>query len=104
MFDASRLRQQREFATALGEADVHLVLDTEAAELAAPAKYAGHARRVPWAWSEPLGPDRFPRTGAMHRYIDELNEQGGLSGTDIANIAGVLKATVSRWKAGTVRP
>ncbi len=59
VFDASRLKQQREFATVLGEADVHLVLDTEAAELAALAKYAGHARRAPWAWSEPLGPDRF---------------------------------------------
>lgn len=44
------------------------------------------------------------RTGAMPRYIDDLNEQGGLSGIDIANIAAVSKATVSRWKAGTVRP
>ena len=44
------------------------------------------------------------RTGAMPRYIDDLNEQGGLSGTDIANIAAVSKATVSRWKSGTVRP
>ncbi len=44
------------------------------------------------------------RSGAMPRYIDDLSEQGGLSGTDIANIAAVSKATVSRWKAGIVRP
>jgi DNA-binding transcriptional regulator YiaG len=44
------------------------------------------------------------KSGAMPRYIDELNEIGGLSGTDIANIVDVSKATVSRWKAGTVRP
>jgi transcriptional regulator with XRE-family HTH domain len=44
------------------------------------------------------------KSGAMPRYIDDLNELGGLSGTDIANIADVSKATVSRWKAGTVRP
>ena len=40
----------------------------------------------------------------MPRYIDDLNALGGLSGTDIANIAAVSKATVSRWKSGTVRP
>lgn len=44
------------------------------------------------------------KLGAMPRYIDELNELGGLSGTDIANIADVSKATVSRWKAGAVKP
>jgi hypothetical protein len=44
------------------------------------------------------------RSGAMPRYIDALNTIGGLSGTDIANIADVSKATVSRWRAGTVRP
>jgi hypothetical protein len=43
-------------------------------------------------------------SGAVPRYIDELNETGGLSGTDIANIVDVSKATVSRWKAGTVKP
>lgn len=44
------------------------------------------------------------KSGAMPRYINELNEIGGLSGTDIANIADVSKATVSRWKSGTVKP
>jgi transcriptional regulator with XRE-family HTH domain len=44
------------------------------------------------------------KSGAMPRYIEELNMIGGLSGTDIANIADVSKATVSRWKAGTVKP
>lgn len=50
------------------------------------------------------GADMNAKSGAMPRYIEELNEVGGLSGTDIANIADVSKATVSRWKAGTVRP
>jgi transcriptional regulator with XRE-family HTH domain len=42
--------------------------------------------------------------GVVSRYIDELAVVGGLSGTDIANIAEVSKATVSRWKSGAVRP
>ena len=42
--------------------------------------------------------------GTMPRYLEELNEVGGLSFTDIANIMDVSKATVSRWKAGSVRP
>jgi transcriptional regulator with XRE-family HTH domain len=43
-------------------------------------------------------------TSPVTRYIDELNEVGGLTGTDIANIAEVSKATVSRWKNGTIKP
>lgn len=41
---------------------------------------------------------------AITRYIGELNDVGGLSGTDIANIAEVSKATVSRWKSGVIKP
>lgn len=41
---------------------------------------------------------------AVIRYIDGLNEIGGLSGTDIANISEVSKATVSRWKSGAITP
>jgi uncharacterized protein (DUF2384 family) len=47
---------------------------------------------------------RSAKAGVMPRYIDELNDKGGLNGTDIANIADVSKATVSRWKSGSVKP
>ncbi len=42
--------------------------------------------------------------GAVARYIDELREVGGLKGTDIANIADVSTATVSRWSTGKLSP
>ena len=38
------------------------------------------------------------------QYVEELRETGGLKGTDIANIADVSEATVSRWAKGTARP
>jgi hypothetical protein len=38
------------------------------------------------------------------RYIDELEEVGGLKPTDIANIAQVPKATVSSWMNGSMKP
>ena len=41
---------------------------------------------------------------AVSHYIGELAEVGGLKGTDIANITDVSKATVSRWKAGDIKP
>jgi len=41
---------------------------------------------------------------AVARYLDDLQDIGGLKGTDIANITDVSKATVSRWKAGAMRP
>lgn len=76
VFDSSRFKRQRDFAADLRDADVHLVLDTEAAELAALARFEGHARHAPWAWSAPLGPDRFQDTavdvcGAMARFAVE---------------------------------
>lgn len=42
--------------------------------------------------------------GTVSRYLDELHTEGGLKGTDIANITEVSKATVSRWKSGTIKP
>ncbi len=38
------------------------------------------------------------------QYVDDLRETGGLKGTDIANIADVSEATVSRWSKGTASP
>ncbi len=38
------------------------------------------------------------------RFIGRLQETGGLKGTDIANFAGVSKATVSRWASGRKSP
>ena len=61
VIDASRLRHQSEIVGAMREAGTQIVLDTEAAELAAPAKCQGHARRAPWAREDgrPLGPEDF---------------------------------------------
>ena len=42
--------------------------------------------------------------GAIARYIEELEDRGGLKGTDIANITDTSKATVSRWRTGTIKP
>ena len=41
---------------------------------------------------------------AAARYIDTLQDQGGLKGTDIANFADVSSATVHRWKSGSHVP
>lgn len=38
------------------------------------------------------------------RFIDDLRDEGGLKGTDIANIANVSKATVSRWSNDKASP
>lgn len=42
--------------------------------------------------------------GTVARYIDQLGQSGGLKGIDIANIADVSSATVSRWKTGAQAP
>lgn len=41
---------------------------------------------------------------AVPRFLNELKTDGGLKGTDIANITEVSKATVSRWKTGDIKP
>jgi hypothetical protein len=42
--------------------------------------------------------------GAVAKLIDDLRDRGGLKGTDVANIAEVSPATVSRWSAGKALP
>ena len=41
---------------------------------------------------------------AITSFIEEIERQGGLKGTDIANITDVSKATVSRWRSGSTKP
>lgn len=41
---------------------------------------------------------------AVAQIIDTLRERGGLKGVDVANIAAVSPATVSRWTSGTALP
>lgn len=42
--------------------------------------------------------------GAVATLIDGLRQRGGLKGTDVANIAAVSPATVSRWTSGASVP
>ena len=41
---------------------------------------------------------------AVTRFIDRLQDDGGLKGTDIANFTNVSSATVHRWKIGSHAP
>jgi transcriptional regulator with XRE-family HTH domain len=43
-------------------------------------------------------------TTAVARVIEELRSRGGLKATDVANIASVSPATVSRWIASKALP
>ena len=44
------------------------------------------------------------RANPVAQFLARLQETGGLKGTDIANFAGVSKATVSRWNSGRKSP
>ena len=41
---------------------------------------------------------------AVSRILDQLRDEGGLQGKDIANIVAVSPATVSRWSNGKASP
>ena len=44
------------------------------------------------------------QTKPVAQFIERLRQTGGLKGIDIANFAGVSKATVSRWANGRKTP
>lgn len=44
------------------------------------------------------------RARPVVQFMERLQRDGGLKGTDIANFAGVSKATVSRWASGQKSP
>lgn len=41
---------------------------------------------------------------AVARILDDLEQRGGLKGSDIANITKTSRPTVSRWKNGKASP
>src|SRR5260370_37552040 len=41
---------------------------------------------------------------AVARILDDLEQRGGLKGSDIANIVNASRPTVSRWKSGKASP
>ena len=43
-------------------------------------------------------------TKPVVQFLERLQQDGGLKGTDIANFTGVSKATVSRWSNGQKSP
>ena len=45
-----------------------------------------------------------PMSTALSRILERLRDDGGLHGKDIANIAAVSPATVSRWSSGKASP
>ena len=41
---------------------------------------------------------------AVARILDDLEQRGGLKGSDVANIVNASRPTVSRWKSGKASP
>jgi transcriptional regulator with XRE-family HTH domain len=56
------------------------------------------------------GAHRTPREAgqlmdsAVARILDDLEQRGGLKGSDVANIVNASRPTVSRWKSGKASP
>lgn len=48
--------------------------------------------------------DSAVMSSAVAKTLDDLRTRGGLTGVDVANVAEVSKATVSRWSTGKAAP
>lgn len=62
VFEASRVKQQKQLLDELKNYDAEVVLDPQAAELSAPGRFSSHARKAPWAegcGEGPLKPSVF---------------------------------------------
>src|SRR5689334_20258743 len=68
------------------------------------AQLLGHRRQNFGAKITTLRPRQVRMASAVSKIIDDLRDRGGLKGTDVANIAEVSPATVSRWTAGKALP
>ena len=72
VIDASRYRYQKELVDAFRAFGVEVVLDTKAAELAAPSRFEGIVRHAPWAAKDgPLGPRHF-QSAASANVIEHI--------------------------------
>ena len=85
----------------------YLTLTLYRSAVALAVEVAGHAVRTCSPSIEKIGPRKIMSTAqakpVMH-FIERLQQAGGLKGTDIANMAGVSKSTLSRWVSGRKSP
>ena len=66
-----------------------------------------HSRSGPALESRPSRTERKPNPpglSAVARILVDLEQRGGLKGSDIANIVNTSRPTVSRWKSGKASP
>ncbi len=78
VFEAGRFNRQNALATQLKSENVEITLDTGAAELSSPARFATFVRHAPWLEEvpkKPLGPSDF-NDGAIERMAEMAIKSG----------------------------
>ena len=71
--------------------------------MAATGRYGSVVSRLSWAGRQ-RSVEKQVMASAVSKLIDDLKSYGGLKGMDVANIAAVSPATVSRWTSGKSFP